>query len=130
MSLLGALRVGCTPSQRWPNSLQRKFAGGPSCDAMFVFEPVSNSGTPGVAEQSSSFVIMMIARYASGRRKPWFSAGGALPVGAERAQDGGELVLEAAAALTERRDAGEHVRKHAGVVPGAARCPRCTSRHR
>ena len=105
------------PSQMWPNSLQRKFAGGPSCDTMLVFEPVSNSGTPGDAEQSSSLVIMMIARYASGRRKPWFSAGAGAPVGAERAQDGGELVLEAAAGLTERRDAGEHVGQGAGVVP-------------
>ena len=75
----GALRLGCMPSHIWPNSLQRKFAGGPSCDMMFVFEPVSNSGTPGDAEQSSSLVIRTMARYASGRRKPWFSAGAARP---------------------------------------------------
>src|SRR5262249_31197889 len=33
MSLLGAIRGGRTSLHRWPNSLQRKFAGGPSCDA-------------------------------------------------------------------------------------------------
>ena len=79
--------------------------GGPSCDMMVVFEPVSNRGqrplgpSSGDAEQSSSLVIMMIARYASGRRNPWFSAGGSRAVGAERAQDRGELALVAAAAL-------------------------------
>src|SRR6185436_12618278 len=43
--LLGASRGGFAPLQRWPNSLQRKFCGGPSCDRRFVFAPVSYSGT-------------------------------------------------------------------------------------
>ena len=46
---------------------------------MFALEPVSKIGTPGTAEQSSSFVIITIASRASGRRKPWFSAGAARP---------------------------------------------------
>ena len=70
-SLFGASAVGDGRRRTMcPNSLQRKLIGGPSCDAMFVFETVSNSGTPGVAEQSSSFVSMTIARFASARRKP------------------------------------------------------------
>src|SRR5262249_26264193 len=38
----------------------------------------------------------------------------------ERARDGRELVLEAAPALAQRRDAGEHRRDVAGVVRDAA----------
>ncbi len=40
-----------------------------------MLEFVSNSGVPGRSEQSSSLVTMMMASSASGRRKPWFSAG-------------------------------------------------------
>ena len=76
---VGELRLGAPPSQMWPNSLQRKFEGGPSWLARFRLAVVSNSGTPAAAEQSSSFVIRMIARYASLRRKPTFSAGGPAP---------------------------------------------------
>ena len=46
---------------------------------MVVLEPVSKIGTPGPAEQSSSFVIITIASRASGRRNPWFSAGTGRP---------------------------------------------------
>ena len=42
-----------------------------------------------------------------------------LTVGAESARDGRELVLEPAAALAQRRHAGEHVLQVAGVVPDA-----------
>ena len=71
---------------------------------------------------------MMIASSASGRRKPWFSAGAGAPVGAERAHHRRELVLEAAAGLAQRGDAGEHVRQVARVVGFARRRWRCTSR--
>ena len=86
---------------------------------MFVLLPVSNSGTPGVAEQSSSLVIMMIAQIGVGTQEALVLCGRRAPIGAERAQDGGELVLEAAATLAEGGDAGEHVLQVAGVVPGA-----------
>src|SRR5262245_28955156 len=40
-SPLGASRPGRTPLQTCPNSLQRKFEGGPSTDATFTLESVS-----------------------------------------------------------------------------------------
>ena len=51
-----------------------------------------------------------------------------LAVGAQRAQDRRELVLEAAPAFAERGDAREHVRDIAGVVGDARRRWKCTSR--
>ena len=48
------------------------------------------------------------------------SPAAAAAVGAERAHDRRELMLEAAARVTQRGDAGEHVREVAGVVPDPA----------
>ena len=76
------------------------------------------SSLPGGAEQSSSSVS---DEDRTGRRRgagsPGSPAGGRAAVGAERARDRRQLVLEAAARLADRGDAREHVREVAGVVP-------------
>ena len=72
---------------------------------------VSNSGIPAGAEQSSSLVTMTIDQAARRAQEPLVLGRRRAAVGAERARDRGELVLEAAALLAERRDAAEHVRE-------------------
>ncbi len=74
------------PPHTCPNSLQRKLVGGPSGDASVALDAVSNSATPERGVQSSSLVNMMIARRASSRRKPAFSAGGIPTPSAPRAR--------------------------------------------
>ena len=76
---------------------------------MFVLEPVSKIGTPGVAEQSSSFVIMHDRQHRVGTQEPLVLGGSGATVDAQRARDRRELVLETAAGFAERGDAGEHV---------------------
>ena len=72
---VGARRGGFAPLQRCPNSLQRKLVTGPSGEARFWLLIVSKRALPGGTEQSSSSVSSTMNSRASGRRKPWFSAG-------------------------------------------------------
>src|SRR6476646_9833229 len=60
--LLGAWRGGLLPLHRWPNSLQRKFDGGPSVEDSVRLAPVSYSVDPCGVEQSSSLVSMTMNR--------------------------------------------------------------------
>ena len=70
----------------------------------------------GGAEQSSSSVTITMNRIGLGPQEPLVLRRRRAAVGAERARDGGELVLEAAAGFAEGRDAAEHVFEIAGVV--------------
>ena len=88
---------GLAPLQRWPNSLQRKLAGGPSGESSVAFMLVSNRPESGGAEQSSSFVTITMIEEGVGAQEALVLGGRAAAVGAERARDRGELVLEAAA---------------------------------
>src|SRR6266498_1015990 len=69
------LRGGATPPHRCPNSLQRN-RGGPSA-LLCRNDDGSNSAVFGGAEQSSSLVMKVTARKASGRRNPALTAGDA-----------------------------------------------------
>src|SRR5262249_42592216 len=72
------VRGGRAPPHRWPNSLQRYDASGPSW-SLTKRESGLNSTESGGAEQSSSFVMRMMPRYAFGRRKLALLGGGGWP---------------------------------------------------
>ena len=70
----------------------------------------------GGTEQSSSLLSRMMASAASSRRKPAFVTGGGQTIGAQRARDGPQYVLEVAAGAFQRGDAGENVGQLGPIV--------------
>ena len=115
-------RGGGWPAHRWPNSLQRYESTGPY-GSVSRRSSVRNRSEPTGAEQSSSSVTMTIPSRASGRRKPRVFGGCADGgIAAQRPAYRGELVLEAAAAGAQRRDARERLPDRAvEVVPARPR---------